>query len=162
MSEQQAAEQIAAQLRSLNDGGYVCGIAAALIKSQAKRIAELEAVAVALLPVIEQYTPPLSTAGTMVSLRNRVRDAIAGRLPEPPSDSLEAARSLLKRCEESLTETWNYTGGADNALEDPYVGDRADTLMDDIRETLVGAVETPAPLPGCRHGAEDICANCQS
>jgi len=30
----------------------------------------------AALPVIEQHTPPLSTAGTMVSLRDQVRDAI--------------------------------------------------------------------------------------
>ena len=32
----------------------------------------------AALPVIEQHTPPLSTAGTMLSLREQVRAAIVG------------------------------------------------------------------------------------
>lgn len=30
------------------------------------------------LPVIEAHTPPLSTSGTMVSLRDRIRAALAG------------------------------------------------------------------------------------
>jgi hypothetical protein len=32
----------------------------------------------AALPIIEQHTPPLSTAGTMVSIRDQVRAAIIG------------------------------------------------------------------------------------
>ena len=37
----------------------------------------------AALPIIEEHTPPLSTAGTMVSIRDQVRAAIVGSDPTP-------------------------------------------------------------------------------
>jgi len=38
----------------------------------------------AALPIIEEHTPPLSTAGTMVSLRAQARAAIVGSDPTTP------------------------------------------------------------------------------
>jgi len=38
----------------------------------------------AALPIIEENTPPLSTAGTMVSIRDQVRAAIVGSDPTTP------------------------------------------------------------------------------
>lgn len=51
----------------------------------------------AALPVIEQHTPPLSTAGTMVSLRDQVRAAIMGSAVEPKAPHELSTVELLKR-----------------------------------------------------------------
>lgn len=78
----------------------------------------------AALPVIEQHTPPLSTAGTMVSLREQVKAAIAGASVKPPSE-------WKVRVHESSDAMWLKVYGPEGqqaAFEVPKDSVRAEVL----------------------------------
>lgn len=85
----------------------------------------------AALPVIEERVPPLSTAGTMASLRDQVRAAIVAAPATRPSIRVEP-----------------------NGLEIHRLGEQLFVPLEQVRELQRRAAEPPAPYCACQQFAE--------